>query len=1144
MEKESADDSLAWMDDLLFSFDPVCVQDLPTQGKWFTWRGPLSEPSAKDGTWRSLAHIQSLAAWKDIMAPRVHEFAAVLDRHGIRADILECQVCKHPGRSVVECLGPDAISGGKQHLSRLWSVALSVGPGLWQEAQVPGGMVRYNYVDGTVQLCRGDAPRVPSPLAAAASAPAPEPAPARRTKASGRNKRGSRSSAHTRSSRSSGRPSPPRNSTAASSSSSRLASVVPVPLPPPMPSAPPPPSSPPPENIPDCRSLAAPPLLAPIPDIDGADSDNEERVVLDTKPLGLEIGPMEDGKGAIVSKSEGTAAAAGVEAGSVILAINEHPVEDMPTNEIKDMMDAEQAPITLDFRPPLNLQKAPGRKRRRDPVTVCTAHCRGSHRVVSESIQHLGWAEHPQEGRSASVHWVEHSDPTDGIAPVQTISRIEAFLVLCRKARLAQSLNVWLTECPEDFAFSPQTWILPYDLAQLKAAMAKGDETFIAKPTGGAQGKGIVLARRWKELERIAERSKIQVGPTGKEQSRNEFVVQRYFSQPLLLDGLKFDMRLYVVVTSVVPLRAYLFKEGLARFCTVPYQEPTNGNLKDSRMHLTNFALNKSSKDFQVSEGLEKHDEGSKRSVSAVLRQVEAVYGVGAEEMWGKVAKLAANTLMALRPSIVDFFVNESPRPLHPLGPKGFQIIGLDVLLDGEVEPRLLELNANPSLSATQPAGLQGLVPNPSDPDLEGLDVLGADDDPGAAAASAAPSAAAAAAPVLLNSTLLQPGLPGSSLAQPSIAPVAGATAAAAGTPPLAPVSANVVSLGASPSPAQMRRSASVRGGSLGSTARAAAMAALSGGPRFSSQTPPPMRSSSSLGPAPAAAAGSGMTVSASQPRLQSATARQSGVASPAPAGARGSSARGSISRRSGSSAAQGARRGRDGGSRRTRTGLPERRESTKAERNVVTSELDLEIKRELVTQALLLVKPAPQIKTARLRKQWNSTTRPIGDYVPLDDEGAWALSTRRARAEGTRPDAPDRCPAFEVLDFGALTADPVMEYAKAHLALYRFWCKSCGQGKESLGQAQMMRLVERAGLVGTGKMWPDKVSANLWFSRFWREFTAGAYGLNLPQFVALIGRIGRMMCAGIGPEAEGSEDAERVTHVAGVLEFVGRGLA
>jgi len=54
----------------------------------------------------------------------------------------------------------------------------------------------------------------------------------------------------------------------------------------------------------------------------------------------------------------------------------------------------------------------------------------------------------------------------------------------------------------------------------------------------------------------------------------------------------------------------------LCRLCTTKYEAPTKDNLKKARLHLTNFAVNKTSKNFVAGE------HGTKRSLKAVLAQL------------------------------------------------------------------------------------------------------------------------------------------------------------------------------------------------------------------------------------------------------------------------------------------------------------------------------------------------------------------------------------------------------------------------------------------------------------------------------------------------------------------------------------------
>ena len=91
------------------------------------------------------------------------------------------------------------------------------------------------------------------------------------------------------------------------------------------------------------------------------------------------------------------------------------------------------------------------------------------------------------------------------------------------------------------------------------------------KPCASSQGRGIFLTSHTSEIPHD-----------------RPCLISRYISNPLLIDGFKFDMRIYVAVTSVEPLRMYVYREGLARFATERYSKDLR-HLDDLFMHLTNY---------------------------------------------------------------------------------------------------------------------------------------------------------------------------------------------------------------------------------------------------------------------------------------------------------------------------------------------------------------------------------------------------------------------------------------------------------------------------------------------------------------------------------------------------------------------------
>lgn len=72
----------------------------------------------------------------------------------------------------------------------------------------------------------------------------------------------------------------------------------------------------------------------------------------------------------------------------------------------------------------------------------------------------------------------------------------------------------------------------------------------------------------------------------------------RYLSKPYLINDSKFDLRVYVYVTSYDPLRIYVYEDGLTRFASAKYSHSMK-NINNKYMHLTNYSINKKNQEYK-----------------------------------------------------------------------------------------------------------------------------------------------------------------------------------------------------------------------------------------------------------------------------------------------------------------------------------------------------------------------------------------------------------------------------------------------------------------------------------------------------------------------------------------------------------------
>ncbi|XP_059117633.1 probable tubulin polyglutamylase TTLL9 isoform X3 [Peromyscus eremicus] len=248
-----------------------------------------------------------------------------------------------------------------------------------------------------------------------------------------------------------------------------------------------------------------------------------------------------------------------------------------------------------------------------------------------------GWVEVKDEGEWdfywCDVSWLRENFDHTYMDEHVRISHFRNHYELTRKNYMVKNLKRFRKQLEREAGkveaakcdFFPKTFEMPCEYHLFVEEFRKNPGiTWIMKPVARSQGKGIFLFRRLKDImdwrkgtvgKKLtiveAQPARANVNPSASHDTKSSddqkeeipvenYVAQRYVENPYLIGGRKFDLRVYVLVMSYIPLRAWLYRDGFARFSNTRF---TLSSIDDHYVHLTNVAVQKTSPDYHPKKG-------------------------------------------------------------------------------------------------------------------------------------------------------------------------------------------------------------------------------------------------------------------------------------------------------------------------------------------------------------------------------------------------------------------------------------------------------------------------------------------------------------------------------------------------------------
>ena len=227
---------------------------------------------------------------------------------------------------------------------------------------------------------------------------------------------------------------------------------------------------------------------------------------------------------------------------------------------------------------------------------------------------------------------------------------------------------------PLDYNFMLETYSYPEQKEAIekkfKGYYLKSEkDIWMIKPKLGSLGNKVTILKNFSNI------------------NLKNYIITKYLYKPFLIKGFKNDFRFHGLVSSIKPLKLYLYNEGFVRLASEKYNISLS-DLNNKFAILTNIHINiKNKKKYKYPINISNLEDSNLWNFETFGKYCEK-NNINYTKIFIEISDIFIKTMISVREKIVKYIENNKYDSSN-----FFHLIGFDIIFDQNLKPYLLEMN-------------------------------------------------------------------------------------------------------------------------------------------------------------------------------------------------------------------------------------------------------------------------------------------------------------------------------------------------------------------------------------------------------------------------------------------------------------------